>query len=90
MLLEDGVLVTATGSLGWQHSFTEGDGTSLALAGGTPIIISGTSPDSDVAAIAAGVNFDLSDTTVLDLAYDGQIGAGTETHVVSGTWATRF
>ncbi|MDP3315270.1 MAG: autotransporter domain-containing protein [Devosia sp.] len=90
MLLEDGVLVTTTASLGWQHSFAEGGDTSLALAGGTPITVSGTSPDSDVAAIAAGVNFDLNDTTALDLAYDGQIGAGSQTHVVSGTWATKF
>jgi len=90
MLMAQGVLVTTTASLGWQHSFAEGGDATLALAGGTPITISGTTPASDVAAIAAGVNFDLSDTMTLDLAYDGQIGTGSQTHVLSGTWAIRF
>jgi len=89
-LMGDGILVTATASLGWQHSFAGTADASLSLAGGGPFVVSGTAPQTDVAALAAGLNLDLSDQTALDFAYDAQIGAGSQTHALTGTWTTKF
>jgi len=90
MLAGDGMVVTATASLGWRHSFAGSADASLSLAGGGPFVVTGTASQSDVAALAAGLNFDLDDQTALDFAYDAQVGTSSQTHVLTGTWATKF
>lgn len=90
MVVGDGMLLTANASLGWQHSFADSADASLSLAGGGPFVVTGTAPETDVAALTAGMYLDLSDQTALDFAYDAQIGAGSQTHALSGTWTTKF
>jgi len=90
MVIADGTLVTATASLGWRHSFADSADASLSLAGGDPFVVAGTASQRDAAAIAAGLNFDISDETALDLAYDGQVSDGSQIHALSGTWTTKF
>lgn len=90
MLVGDSMLVTLSSSLGWRHRFADTGDASLSLVGGGPMAISGTSAAGDAAAFSAGVNFDLTDTTALNLGYRGELGQGSQTHALEGTWALKF
>lgn len=89
MMVGDGMLLTASASLGWRHATGSDLAVDLALDGGVPISIVGTSM-GDVTAIGAGLSLDVSDSTAFDLSYAGQLGSNAQTHAISGTWATKF
>jgi hypothetical protein len=79
LVVLDDMLLTASASLGWRRAFAASPDASLALSGGLPIAVTGNAASSDVAAFAAGLNLDLSDTSALDLRYHGQIGSHSQT-----------
>lgn len=45
---------------------------------------------SDVAVLHAGLTLDVSDTTTFSLSYDGQLGAGVQTHGLKASWNSKF
>lgn len=90
VLMADSMLVTFSSSLGWRHNFTDTETASLSLAGANPMTVAGANAAGGAAAITAGVNFDLSDTTALDFAYRGELGQHSQSHAIAGTWAMKF
>ena len=50
----------------------------------------GSSASGDTALIAASLNLDLNATTALHLGHDGQAGAASQAHALTGTWAGKF
>ncbi len=86
----DGMLLTATGSLGWRRAFADAPRLSAAFAGGTGFTVVGAPLDGDTLVLSAGLNLDVSPDATLNLSYDGQIGTTTQTHALKGTWNTRF
>ncbi len=90
LVVGDDMLLTASASLGWQHAFAASPDASLALSNGIPISVTGNAAANDVAAFASGLNLDLSDTSALDLRYNGLIGSQSQTHALVGTWTTKF
>ena len=61
-----------------------------ALAGGTSFSVLGTPLAGDTAVLDAALNLDISANNKLDLAYSGQVGAGSQTHGLSLTWGGGF
>jgi len=90
MLVHDGVLLTGSASLGLRRAFADAPDARLALPGGVPMSVMGSSASGDTAVIAAGLNLDLNATTALHLDYDGQAGAASQAHALTGTWAGKF
>lgn len=82
---------TVRGSLGWQHAF--GDTTPVsrvAFAGGSPFTISGVPIAEDAAVMEAGLDFNLSPTVVLGIAYGGQFGSDTSDQSVNVNLSIKF
>jgi outer membrane autotransporter protein len=78
---------TIEANIGWRHAFA---GTPVAVntfAGGTPFTVSAAPIARDVLTLAAGINLDLAPNASLRLDYDGQIGAGVQSHAGKLTFA---
>lgn len=45
---------------------------------------------TDLALVSAGLNLDITDTTTVDLRYDGQFSPAALTHSVKATWNGKF
>lgn len=86
----DDVLLTASGSLGWRHSYADTPAATYAFAGGPGFSVVGAAVASDMVALNAGLTHDVSATTMIDLSYDGLLGESAQTHSLKGTWAMRF
>ena len=86
----DGMLLTVTGGLGWRHAMGTAPDDTHALAGGTSFSVLGTPLAGDTAVLDAALNLDISANNKLDLAYSGQVGAGSQTHGLSLTWGGGF
>ena len=84
------MLLTVRGAIGWRHAFADQPEATHALVGGTDFSVVGAEIADDTATLSAGLNLDLSPRMMLDITYDGQIGDGTQTHAVNGTWAAAF
>jgi outer membrane autotransporter protein len=89
-VIDGDMLLTASGSLGWRHAFGDAPSATYALAGGTSFNVVGAPMVSDMIVLSAGLNLDVSETTKIDVSYDGQLSGGTQTHSVQGTWTTQF
>ncbi len=86
----DEVLLTASGSLGWRHTYDDTPAATYTLAGGTGFSVVGAAVASDMVALNASLSHDVSATTMIDLSYDGLLGENAQTHSLKGTWAMRF
>ncbi len=85
-------LLTFKGLLGWQHAFgdTVPEATFAYVSGSTPFLITGAPIDRDSLVVEAGVNWAVSDTVTLGVAYDGTIGQHDRAHTVRGSLSVRF
>ncbi|PWW04583.1 uncharacterized protein with beta-barrel porin domain [Hoeflea marina] len=86
----DGMLLTASGSLGWRHAFAETPISVQRFGSGLAFEISGEPVASDMLTLGGGLALDIGGGTSLDLTYAGQIGSGAQTHALQGTWSKRF
>jgi outer membrane autotransporter protein len=85
------MLLTAKAGLGWRHAYGDAPGATHTLSGGDSFFIVGASIPSDMVVLDAGLNFNVSPVTTLDITYKGQIGNdGAQAHALKGTWAMRF
>jgi fibronectin-binding autotransporter adhesin len=90
MLVAGAMVLTASGSVGWQHTAGEQSAALHAFAGEPGFAVIGSPMGGDMAIFGAGLNLDVDAATRLDLDYDGRIGAGGQAHSLKGTFATRF
>lgn len=86
----DGMLLAASGSLGWRHGFIDAPEASAALVGGTSFSVVGAPIAGDVVVVGAGLDLDISAATMADLTYGGQFSGETQTHALTASWTTRF
>jgi outer membrane autotransporter protein len=84
------MLLTASGSVGWQHAFADRPSATHKLAGGTSFAVLGTPVVSDMLVLNAGLNLDVSANATLHLTYDGQVGGGAQTHALKAAWNSTF
>jgi outer membrane autotransporter protein len=84
------MLLTASGSVGWRHSFVEAPISVNRFGAGPAFSVTGKPVANDVLTLGAGLALDVGRGINLDVTYDGQIGNGTQTHSVQGAWAKRF
>jgi uncharacterized protein with beta-barrel porin domain len=89
-VLSDRLLVTARGSVGWQHAFADAINVVNSFTGGGPFTVAGAPIASDRVVIEASAVLDLSETTSLKLGYDGLVGGGLASGAVTATFAGRF
>lgn len=85
-------LATAKGMLGWRHAF--GDVTPLAtyaVASGSDLFtVAGLPIAEDAFLVDAGLDFAVSDSITLGIAYGGQFGDGAQDQSVRGTLDWKF
>ena len=84
------MLMTARASLGWRHGFASNPASVNSLVGAPAFAVTAAPAASDLAVLGAGLTLDVNSTTNLDLAYDGQLGSGMQTHALKATWAMQF
>ncbi|MGA0563780.1 autotransporter domain-containing protein [Ancylobacter sp. VNQ12] len=87
----NGMVMTARGTLGWQHAF--GDVTpelTFALSGGVPFTIAGVPIARDAAVVEAGLDIAVSTDAKLGIAYSGQLAEDAYDHGVRGSFVLRF
>ena len=84
------MLLTASGSVGWRHAFADTPISVGRFGAGPSFNITGQPVASDVFTLGAGLALDVGSGTNLNLNYGGQIGSGTQTHGLQGTWAKEF
>jgi uncharacterized protein with beta-barrel porin domain len=84
--------LTFKGLLGWRHAF--GDTVPEAhfsyVTGTTPFLISGAPIDKDSLVAEAGLNWAVSETVTLGVAYTGAFGARDREHTLRGSLSIRF
>ncbi|MCW5626656.1 MAG: autotransporter domain-containing protein, partial [Burkholderiales bacterium] len=75
-VLNDTMLVTARGSIGWRHAFADQVRVSNSFVGGGPFTVASAGIAPDVAVVSAGVSIDVSQNVSLDLGYEGELAGG--------------
>ena len=85
-------LMTARGSLGWQHAFDNVTPVSLMsfAASPSPFAISGVPIATDALLVEAGLDAFVHRNTVVALLYTGRIAADASAHAVRANVAVRF
>ncbi len=86
-----GMKATARGMLGWRHAF--GDLTPLsthAFASADAFTVAGAPIAEDAALLGAGLDLNLTDTTTLGVAYQGQFASDAQQHGFKANFAIRF
>lgn len=85
-------LMTARGSLGWQHAFDNVTPVSLMsfAASPSPFAISGVPIAADALLVEAGLDAFVHRNTVVALLYTGRIAADASAHAVRANIAVRF
>ncbi|MGV3490021.1 MAG: autotransporter outer membrane beta-barrel domain-containing protein [Devosia sp.] len=86
----DGVLVTATGTLGWRRGFGDAPAAEYAFAGGDGFAVAGTAPRTDTLLLGADLALDLDASTSLRFGYAGTHADGTTTQSLSANLNGRF
>ena len=85
------VQMTASGMVGWNHTFGDDTPTSThQFAGGSPFIISGVPLADDVAVFQAGLDTAINDALSIGISYSGQVGDGVSDHGVRGNLSWKF
>jgi outer membrane autotransporter protein len=79
------------GTLGWRHALNDKtpDATML-LAGGTAFSVAGVPIAKDSVVVDAGLNLEISDTTTLGIAYNGQLGSNITDNGVRVDFSWKF
>lgn len=86
-----GAAVRAHGMIGWRHAY--GDATpeaDLRFASGATFGVNGTPVARDVAAVSAGLDFELGGDAALQLSYEGQFGSGVQDHGANARLSVSF
>ena len=90
-LVLGGTFATARGSVAWRHAFGDSAPTSTqAFAGSTAFTVTGASVERDTALLEAGVDFQLSPSATLGVAYGGQLSSQNQRHGVSADLRVEF
>ncbi len=89
-VLNDTMLVTAHGSVGWRHAFADLPVIANSFAGGGPFTIAAAPIAGDVAVITAGASVDVNENVSLDLSYEGTYGSGQSSNAVKLTLIGKF
>ncbi len=89
-VLNDTMLVTARGSIGWRHAFADQVEVANSFVGGGPFTIASAGIARDVAVVSAGVSVDISEDLGLDLSYEGTLGSGLMSSAVKLTLSGRL
>ena len=87
---DNGVLITATGSIGWRHAFGDAATGEHAFAGGDAFTVYGTAQPADALVLGADIAFDLSESTTLGLSYAGEHADGGMAQSLTAGWSGRF
>lgn len=83
--------LTATGTLGWQHTYGQvTPTTTLAFNGGQAFSVVGAPIARDAAVAAVGVNAKVGRSTILGVSYSGQLAAHAENHGFTANLNYRF
>lgn len=89
-VLNDTLLVTARGSVGWRHAFGDTPTVVNSFTNGGSFTVTGSPLAADAAMLEASAVLDLSETTSLKLGYDGLVGSGLASGAVTATFAGKF
>lgn len=83
---------TARLDLGWRHAFGDINPTTTAsfAAGSSLFTVAGNAIGKDAALIAAGLDFELSKSTTLGVAYQGQYGSGLTQNGINADLRVKF
>ncbi len=88
----NGASLAAKGMIGWRHTF--GDATPLSAiqfaSGGSPFTIAGAPIARDAAVIEAGLDYAISPSATLGIAYSGQFGSGVTDQSVTANFNLKF
>ncbi|MEJ8473213.1 autotransporter outer membrane beta-barrel domain-containing protein [Roseibium algae] len=90
--LSDTASFRVSGSLGWRHAFgdTAPDSVMSYASGSSSFSISGLPLERDTVVFDAGIDMAVSNSTLLDLRYSGQLGAHAQDHGLKGTLRLSF
>ena len=85
-------LMTARGSLGWQHAYNHIAPTSLMTfaSGSAPFAIAGVPIAADTLLVEAGLDAQIYRNTVLALLYTGRIASDASAHALKANLAVKF
>ena len=89
-LVDGDKLLELTGAAGWRHAFAGLPTASNSYAGGSAFTVAAAPIAADALSLEAGVGLDLAGNASLGLAYNGQIGAGTQSHALKATLGGQF
>lgn len=88
----NGASLTAKGMIGWRHAF--GDTVPLSgmqfASGGAPFTIAGVPIARDAAVVEAGLDYAISPSATLGIAYGGQFGSGVTDQSVRANLSVKF
>jgi uncharacterized protein with beta-barrel porin domain len=90
MALDNGVLVTARGSLGWRHTVAERSAATHHFLTGGSFSVVGAPVETDALLVGTDLTFDLDGSRTIDLHYDGRLGTRTHAHALNLTWTSHF
>jgi outer membrane autotransporter protein len=91
VLMLQNMPLTVRGGLGWRHAFgTVAPEATLAFSSGSPFTIAGAPLARDSLIAEGGVDFDLTPSTKLGLAYAGALSHSAQDHAIKGSFLHRF
>ncbi len=81
-----------SGSLGWRHAFGDvtPESTMSYASGSSSFNIAGLPLERDTLVFDAGIDMPVSDSSLFDLRYSGQLGANAQEHSFKGTFRLTF
>lgn len=80
--LQNGTLVTLSGSLAWRHAFADNVSATNNFATGNGFAVSGTPISADALQIGAGLDIAINDYLSVDAGYTGQLSQDATSHAV--------
>ena len=89
-VLNDTMLVTARGSIGWRHAFADQVRVANSFAGGGPFTVASAGIAPGVAVLSAGLSLDISEKLSLDLGYEGELADSLSSHALTLTLSGKF
>ncbi|MEP0235836.1 autotransporter outer membrane beta-barrel domain-containing protein [Roseibium sp.] len=90
--LSDTSAFRVSGSVGWRHAFGEitPESTMSYASGSSSFTISGLPLERDTLVFDAGLDMAMTENTLIDLRYSGQLGAHAQDHGIKGTLRLSF
>lgn len=85
-----GASLTARGMLGWRHAWTDQAPASMAFAGSNAFMVDGAPLARNSVVLEAGLDYNLTETATIGVAYDGQFGDGIDIHGVKASFGLKF